>query len=292
MQQKLLMKLRNGRREMSEKEIKIGYLGPVGSYSHQLVKTIFGNNLELAFDTITDVIEAYDQAEVDFAVLPIENSIEGTVNLSIDHLFHKSKAKVVAEIILPIHHQLLALSRLEKVDTVYSHPQALAQTRQFLKTHYPKARLVAMDSTAQAASYVKEHPRENVAAVANQASADFYGLTALSVNIQDVQENFTRFWVLGKEKLNLELEKIEQKVSLALTLPKNLPGALHKAISVFAWREIDMTKIESRPLKTQLGQYFFIVDLVACERLSYALEELESLGISVRLLGHYNVYGI
>ena len=111
-------------------------------------------------------------------------------------------------------------------------------------------------------------------------------------NIQEIDENYTRFWVLGKQAPELDLTKETAKMTLALTLPDNLPGALYKALSVFAWRSIDLTKIESRPLKTVLGEYFFIIDLLVSEEklITYALEELKTVGITTKILGNYQVY--
>lgn len=272
--------------------MKIAYLGPKGSFSHVVVKATFPHEKQIGLDTISDVIEAYEQKKCDFAVIPIENSIEGTVNLAMDALFHKSTAQVVAEIVLSISQNLLVDPSNSKIDKIYSHPQALAQTRDYLHDHFPDARLIAVDSTAFAAEFVKDHPNDAIAAIANREAAAIYQLKILAENIQDSQMNNTRFWLLGQKPPKIELPQMGKKVSLALTLPENVPGALHKAISSFAWRGIDMTKIESRPLKTRLGQYFFIIDLVADPNISFAIEELESLGITTRLLGKYAIYEI
>ncbi|KXT66024.1 Prephenate dehydratase [Streptococcus gallolyticus] len=147
-------------------------------------------------------------------------------------------------------------------------------------------------STAYAARFIAEHPEENFAAIAPVAAAKEYGLEIIAQDIQEMDENYTRFWVLGHQKWSFDLAKLNQKVSLALTLPDNLPGALYKALSVFAWRGIDLTKIESRPLKTALGEYFFIVDVENKNDtlVSFALEELSVLGIGYKILGRYDVY--
>lgn len=272
--------------------MQIAYLGPKGSFSYSAAVSCYPEADFVPFATIDAVILAYESGEVEAAIFPIENSIEGSVNLAVDTLYHKSSAQVKAELVLPISQNLL-LSKVNKnIEKIYSHPQALAQTREYLTERYPTADLVAVDSTAQAAELLSENPSEPWAAVATVEAAELYDLELVAKNIQDVKANNTRFWLLSKNDEAISLQSEESKVSLAIILPKNLPGALHKAISVFAWRGIDMTKIQSRPLKTELGQYFFLIDLATSPLMKYALEELESLGIKVRKLGEYRVYEV
>ncbi len=137
-----------------------------------------------------------------------------------------------------------------------------------------------------------EHPEQPFVAIAPQAAAVEYGLEVIAQDIQEISENFTRFWILGDKAPSIALEQVAKKVSLALTLPDNLPGALYKAMSVFSWRGISLTKIESRPLKTALGEYFFILDLdnQSEELLAYSQKELTSLDITYKVLGNYLVY--
>lgn len=270
--------------------MKIAHLGPQGSFSEAAAQTAFPNDDLLPQKTIIHAILALEKDEADFAVVPIENSIEGSVTQTVDYLFHKTELSAVAELILPVHHQLLATAKTKKIEQIYSHPQALAQTRVFLRENYPQAQLEVVDSTAAGAEYVANHPEENCAAIAPIGAQKCYKLQILQENIEDVSDNYTRFWVLGKSAPDLNLTEKSSKTSVALTLPSNLPGALHKALSSLAWRDINMTKIESRPLRTQLGEYFFIIDLEENPQIKYALEELESLNITARLLGKYKVY--
>ncbi|HFI0291687.1 TPA: prephenate dehydratase [Streptococcus suis] len=270
----------------------IAYLGPRGSFTHHVAQQAFPNGDLLDFSTITEVIKAYEAGQVDYAVVPVENSIEGSVHETIDYLFHQAKIHAVAEVVQPIAQQLLATSVDKPIEVVYSHPQAIAQGKKYVQEHYPQARLEITASTAYAARFVAEHPEQPFAAIAPHAAADEYGLEVVAQDIQEISQNFTRFWLLGHQVPVLNLQEQERKVSLALTLPDNLPGALYKAMSVFAWRGIDLTKIESRPLKTALGEYFFIIDAEnqQADLLSYALKELTSLGISYKILGDYLVY--
>ena len=274
--------------------MKIAYLGPKGSFSHHVVQTAFPNEELQAFANITDVIKAYEQGVVDYSVVPVENSIEGSVHESLDYLFHQADIQTVAEIVQPIHQQLMAVPGHTKIEKIFSHPQALAQGKKFIEEHYPEAQLEVTASTAYAARFIAEHPDQPFAAIAPRNSAAEYGLELIAEDIQEMEANFTRFWVLGSEVPTIPLQSQNEKMSLALTLPDNLPGALYKALSTFAWRGIDLTKIESRPLKTALGEYFFIIDVdySAKELVHFAKQELETIGIQYKILGTYPIFTI
>ena len=274
--------------------MKIAYLGPKGSFSHHVVQTAFPDEELQAFANITDVIKAYEQGLVDYSVVPVENSIEGSVHESLDYLFHQADIQAVAEIVQPIHQQLMAVPDQSKIEKIFSHPQALAQGKKFIEEHYPEAQLEVTASTAYAARFIAEHPDQPFAAIAPRNSAAEYGLELIAEDIQEMEANFTRFWVLGSEIPTIPLQSQNEKMSLALTLPDNLPGALYKALSTFAWRGIDLTKIESRPLKTALGEYFFIIDVdySAKELVHFARQELETIGIQYKILGTYPIFTI
>ena len=274
--------------------MKIAYLGPKGSFSHHVVQTAFPNEELQAFANITDVIKAYEQGVVDYSVVPVENSIEGSVHESLDYLFHQADIQAVAEIVQPIHQQLMAVPGQSKIEKIFSHPQALAQGKKFIDEHYPEAQLEVTASTAYAARFIAEHPDQPFAAIAPRNSAAEYGLELIAEDIQEMEANFTRFWVLGSEVPTIPLQSQNEKMSLTLTLPDNLPGALYKALSTFAWRGIDLTKIESRPLKTALGEYFFIIDVdySAKELVHFAKQELETIGIQYKILGTYPIFTI
>ena len=274
--------------------MKIAYLGPKGSFSHHVVQTAFPNEELQAFANITDVIKAYEQGLVDYSVVPVENSIEGSVHESLDYLFHQTDIQAVAEIVQPIHQQLMTVPGQLKIEKIFSHPQALAQGKKFIEEYYPEAQLEVTASTAYAARFIAEHPDQPFAAIAPRNSAAEYGLELIAEDIQEMEANFTRFWVLGSEIPTIPLQSQNEKMSLALTLPDNLPGALYKALSTFAWRGIDLTKIESRPLKTALGEYFFIIDVDygAKELVHFARQELETIGIQYKILGTYPIFTI
>ena len=272
--------------------MKVGYLGPNGSFTHNVAVKAFPGADRVPFGNITEVIKSYEEGLVDYAIIPVENSIEGSVHETLDYLFHQAKIEAVAEMIQPIKQQLLVTSKDKKIEKIFSHPQAIAQGKKYIKAHYPNAQIEMTASTAYAARFIAENPDAPFAAIAPVTAAKEYGLEIIAKDIQEMDENYTRFWVLGRKKYAFELFKCQQKVSLALTLPDNLPGALYKALSVFAWRGINLTKIESRPLKTALGEYFFIVDIDNTNEalVSFALEELRLLGIDYKMLGNYDVY--
>lgn len=270
----------------------VGYLGPKGSFSHQVAQKAFPEAHLEPYPNITEVIKAYERGQVDLSIVPVENSIEGSVNETLDYLFHQSQIQAVAELIQPIKQQLLACQTDGPIETIFSHPQALAQSKIYILEHYPNAKLEITASTAAAARLVAEHPEDPYAAIAPETAAEEYGLQLVARDIQEMSENFTRFWVLGCKRPEFALEKLAPKKTLGLTLPDNIPGALYKALSVFAWRGIDLTKIESRPLKTALGEYFFIIDVNGEQEslLQFALEELTAIGITYKILGQYNVH--
>lgn len=277
--------------------MKVAYLGPAASFTHSAASKAFPNEDMYAKNTIPDCIMAIEKGEVDIAVVPIENTIEGSVNITLDYLFHFSKVPVVAEIVLPISQHIMVhpvnKSAWKSVQKVMSHPQALAQCHTFLQAELFGTEQEVMPSTAYAAKYVSEHPDELVAAIAPLMAAENYGLEIVKKDAQDLELNQTRFFVLSRSQVTLPLVKSEEKTTITFILPQNLPGSLHKVLSTFAWRNIDMSRIESRPLKTSLGEYFFFVDLLSggqTELVENALREIELIGGQVRSLGTYHVY--
>lgn len=272
--------------------MKIGYLGPKQSFTFQAAAELYDKEDLVPYSTIPTSIQALVDDEIQLAVVPIENSLEGSVHATIDTLFCQNQLSIEQEIILPIRHQLLVHTGQVEVHQIISHPQALAQSAKFLAKYYPQAILKEFSSTTAAAKFVAENPSKNTAAIASLAAAKTYQLQVLAENIQDNAFNQTRFWVLRKKNQVSSLKKEDTKVTLFLTLPSNQPGALHKTLAAFGWRDINLSKIESRPLKTNLGEYFFVIDLVLdkpYKLIENALEEIELLDAKVQLLGCYSV---
>ncbi|MGM0217197.1 prephenate dehydratase [Enterococcus sp. AZ126] len=279
--------------------MKVGFLGPEASFTHNAAKTAFPKEELISYHSIPACIKGVEFGEVELGIVPIENTIEGSVNTTVDYLFHQTTIPVGAEIVLPIYQQLMVAkeNKASWQDTtkILSHPQALAQSQEFIRTFFPMADLEATPSTAYAANFVALHPDQKIAAIAPRLSAEKYELEIVGKDIQDVAINQTRFWVIGSEKVELPIDATETKLTIALTMPNNMPGALHKALSAFSWREIDLSKIESRPLKTTLGEYFFLIDINVQkpqQLLDNAIEEIRLMGGSVKIFGNYAIHPI
>lgn len=278
---------------------RIAYLGPEASFTHIATEGLFPNRSLLPCVTIPDCIERVSSGEVEFAVVPLENALEGSVPLTIDYLFHDANLYIVGEILLKIQQHLMVnkeqVKNWHNIEGIYSHPHAIAQCHKYLFYRFSNVPLHHMTSTAAAAQYVSENPDKCIAAIGNLYSAHKYDLAIVEKNIHDFHFNHTRFVVLSKENIRLDVASSEgkPKTTFMITLPSDVSGALHQALSVFAWRKLNLSKIESRPLKTGLGDYFFIFDVLEDEQdpmMKWAVEELQALGCTVKSLGTYYTY--
>lgn len=278
---------------------RISYLGPEASFTHLAAKKVFSEETLVPFTTIPECIEAVAEGSVDYAVVPLENALEGSVPLTVDYLFHEAQLYVTAEVLSPIEQHLLVHPEnrnAESFEAIYSHPHALAQCHKYLFYTYKSTPLEQYSSTAAAAKMVSELPERNIAAIGNEFSARKYGLDILQRDIHDFHFNHTRFFVLSKtdHKLTDPTHDDQIKTTLMITPPDDdRSGVLHQILSVFAWRRLNLSKIESRPLKTGLGDYFFIADVLADEgdtMMRGAFEELAAIGCTVKTLGSYYTY--
>lgn len=274
--------------------MKIAFLGPHASFTQLAASQIFAEEELIPQSSILDCFNAVKNNEVDKAVVPLENSIEGTVSMTLDYLYD-FEVFIETELVMPIAHHLMIHPDNETFDKIISHPQALAQIFHFRHDHYKNIQSQDYSSTAAAAKLVSENPNEKWAAVANRYSAKLYGLKIVHENIQDFEQNHTKFIVFSKNKENLQIDlpKTSEKTSLLITLPEDHAGGLHQVLSVFAWRKMNLSKIESRTLKTGLGNYFFFIN-VASEWHNVlsqnAIDEIIALGCNVKFLGHYDEY--
>ncbi|WP_100398219.1 prephenate dehydratase [Bacillus sp. FJAT-44742] len=280
----------------------IGYLGPQGTFTELAVKGLFKEGSHLPFSTIPACMDAVANKEADLAVVPLENAIEGSVNLSMDYLIHKHTLPIIGEIVVPIEqHLLVAPSMADKwkgCTEIYSHPHAIAQCHDFLNKELPGSDLQYTNSTGAAAKKVLEESDRPIAAIANELAAQQYGLVIAQKNIHDYVNNHTKFVILKRPETSFHVSsslKTGEKTTLMVTLPSDYSGALHQVLSAFAWRKLNLSKIESRPMKTGLGNYFFVIDVdQAMDEVLIpgVVQELEALGCGVRVLGSYPCFSL
>jgi prephenate dehydratase len=276
--------------------MKVGFLGPKATFTELAVKKVFpGLELE-PYRTIPESMDAVVSEKVDIAVVPVENALEGSVNITLDYLTHVVQLPIVGEITIPIKQHLMVhpanAENWREVTKVFSHSHAIAQCHKFLHNQLKDVPFESVNSTAAAAKMVMDQPELNVAAIANELAAKEYGLAIVERNIHDFDYNHTRFVVLSERALDFEgiSGSSHYKTTLMVTLPTDKAGTLHMVLSAFAWRKINLSKIESRPMKTGIGNYFFIIDLemkLDEVLIPGAMAELEALGCGVTLLGSY-----
>ena len=262
---------------------KIGFLGPVGTFTEEAAALV-GNNL-VAFDTILQVLDAVEKNEVDVGVVPIENSIEGPVGITLDLLVHDYDLKIKREIIIPVSHNLLInpKTNINNIEFVNSHMQALSQCRNFIESL--NVVVNATPSTSAAAEMVKGN--NNSAAIGTKRAAEIYGLKIVETDIQDYKNNVTRFVVISKKDHG---QTGNDKTSIVFSIVEDKPGGLYEILGLFADNNINLTKIESRPSKEKLGNYIFFVDLEGHrtdELIRYILNIIRSKVGYIKVLGSY-----
>lgn len=237
----------------------VAYLGPAGTFTEQAVHLYKPDAVLHSFTSIHGVALAVVSGIADEGVVPIENSLQGSVNETLDILISQTGLFIRRELVLPIEHCLLVTpdTKLSEVQVVYSHPQALGQCREFLERCFPKAQLVASLSTAAAVADMKEssHPS---AAIAPFGAAALNNVRVMAKNIQDNDTNVTRFVVLADR----DSEPTGwDKTSLCFSFAEDKPGLLYEAFGEFVRRNVNLAKVESRPSKNSLGEYIFLVDV-------------------------------
>lgn len=267
--------------------MKIGYLGPEGTYCYEACNKAFKSGTKIGYRTITDTMYALINKEVDKCIVPLENSIQGSVYETMDTLFENEQIEIVKELVIDIKHYLLAKEKYNKseIKEIHSHPQALAQCRKYLKKEFENINIEEEPSTAFSAKRAKY--MANVACIANKACKDVFGLEIIDENIQDIKNNQTKFIVL-QLKTDSKIE-YKQKTSILFNT-MNKPGALYKILGLFNIYDINMVKIESRPTKEKLGQYRFWIDFETNENreIIYDLiKQINRLTSYFRILGTY-----
>jgi len=238
-----------------EKGLVIAYFGPTASNTHQAARSRFGASVEYVGQvTIADVFDAVARGQADYGVVPIENSTEGAVSHTLD-VFTESDLRICAQILMRIENHLAAKIPRPEIRRLYSHPQVFGQCRTWLRAHLPDTELIEVSSTPRAAELASKEP--HAAALVGAMAAEIHGLQLLERSVQDHPNNTTRFLVLGQQA---SARTGEDRTSIMFSL-QDKPGALFSAIEPFKRLRINMSKIESRPLKRKAWEYFFFVDL-------------------------------
>ena len=278
----------------------IAFLGPIGTFSEQAL--LSQPDLSAAalrpLDTFADVLRAAEDGKVDFAFVAIENAIEGTVNITQDALAFDSDLLIQREVVLPVHLALMARpgTTLDEVTNVYSFPHALAQCRKWMGEHLPRVVPEASNSTADAARMLAESTDDHMqhgAAIAPARAAEVYGLDVLAHAIEDHDDNATRFVLVGPHTVPAPTG--HDKTSIVVFQRADEPGSLLSILQEFAARNINLSKLESRPTRRGLGDYCFLIDLeghIADEVVADALRSLKSKHAEVKFMGSYPAAGI
>lgn len=259
----------------------LGFLGPRGTFSFEIAEEYRENQELVEYKTIKDIILALKNGEIDEGIVPIENSLQGGVTETIDTLVETEGIFIKKEIFLKIKQNLMANRNydLEEIKEIYSHPQALAQCRNYIEKNLRNAIINQVSSTALAAKEIRN--KDHCACIANKSCLEEYGLKLLDENIQDNNFNQTKFWVLT-QKANKE----GNKMSIIFST-KHKAGALFNVLGLFYKNDINLTKIESRPAKTVLGEYIFLVDLEVNKNIEKTIENLKKECNYIKILGRY-----
>ncbi len=239
------------------KENKIACLGPEGSYSNEALIKFDKKAMPVFYNSIWKVIDAVANDEVKRAVVPIENSLHGTVFEALDSLYYKN-LKINDEVILPINHSICGLNKKTKkkdIKFIYSHNQALNQCKNFINKNYPKVTLISTESTSSAVLKIKSENITNALAIGSKFAAHKYGMEVIAKNIQDRKNNKTLFAIVSKKPNSFSLPF----VILVINPKKDRPGLLHDILGVFKKDAINLLNIESRPSRENLGKYIFYI---------------------------------
>ena len=268
-----------------EAPLRVSYLGPEATFTHISAVNHFGSSATLIPESgIQNVFAEVEKGHSDFGVVPIENSTEGVVSHTLD-LFLDSPLKICAEEILRVGHHLLSREdNLKKIKKIYSHPQAIAQCRNWLFTHLPNVAIRELESTSLAAK--KASQEKGAGAIASELAASHYGIKILQKEIQDQAQNYTRFMIIG----NHQPEPTGNDKTSVLFIAKDQVGILYRILEPLARAKVNLSKIESRPLKKRAWEYMFFVDLdghMHNPRISKVLEKLKDKCSFFKILGSY-----
>ena len=274
-----------------ESDIKVAYLGPPATFTHQAAITYFGQSVNfLPVSTIKDVFDEIERGNAKYGVVPIENSIEGAVNHTLEMLTN-TPLKIIGEVIVEINLHLIGQTTdLKNIKKIYSHKHALGESREWIQKNLPNVITEEVESTARAAELAKED--FEAAAIASEAAAELYGLKIIARKIDRFPFNQTRFLIIAKEEDNVKQLPKHSKTTFIFSV-KNEVGALYKTLGILNKYGINMTKIESRPSKQEAWDYIFFVDIeghIQDENVRKALKEIEEKSPFFKILGSYPKY--
>lgn len=269
---------------------KIGFLGPKGTFTHQAALEFFpkAGSKFIPSKSIIEIFESVEKHVLDYGVIPIENSLQGTVRETLDLLIEK-RLTIYGEIELRIIQNLISVqdADMEHVQRIYSHPQAFGQARSWLKANLPAAEVINTNSTAEAIKIVKEKGKKENAAIGTQFACDVYGLKVLSSHIEDNPSNFTRFLIISTKENKSKKGQIKTSI---VYVTKHKPGALYRVLELFAKAGINLLKIESRPRRKGRWEYIFLMDFEGDKddpKVQETLEKMDQNVIWYKVLGTY-----
>ena len=279
---------------MKTKSKRIAYLGPEGTHSEQACIVYDASATRLAFPSIKDAVNSIVLGKADECIVPIENSLAGSVNETLDILLFHKKIKIKYELIIPINHYLITKDKIElnRIKYLYSHPQAIAQCKTFISRNLPNAKIIASMSTALAVEQMLAASKNESAAIGTKRSSTLNNAVTIGENIQDNKSNSTRFIILSNKDHQLTGD---DKTSICFELKSDRPGILHESLGEFASRNINLSKIESRPTGESLGRYMFLIDLMGHKndsKVKSAISTLKASSSMFRLFGSYPRYKI
>ncbi len=269
---------------------KVGYLGPMGTFTHQAALEFFpkAGTQFFSYNTTQEIFENIEKDTLEFGVVPIENSLQGTVRETLDMLIEK-ELFIQGEIELRIVQNLIGIkdSELSQIKNIFSHPQAFAQTRSWLKANLPNANLIDVSSTAEAVRRIRKLEDKSYAAIGTEFAAEVYELKVLSSKIEDEPSNFTRFLIISKTENPIKTEKMKTSI---VFVTKHVPGALYWVLKIFSDAEINLSKIESRPRRKGRWEYIFFMDFEGDKedtKVKDVLEQMKANVIWYKVLGTY-----
>ena len=274
---------------MKPKSKTLAYLGPEGTHTEQACIAYNSSAIRIPFPSIRDAVNSIVTGEAEECMVPIENSLAGSVNETLDVLIFHKNIKIKYELIIPINHYLITKAQVafNDIKYIYSHPQAIAQCKTFISENLPNAKITATMSTALAVKQMLDTSKNESAAIGTKRSSILNNAVTIGENIQDNKSNSTRFAILSNKDSK---STGDDKTSICFELKSDRPGILYESLGEFASRDINLSKIESRPTGESLGRYMFLIDLLGHRdepKVQLALSALKKSSSMFRLFGSY-----